>query len=262
MGSSKTDREKVEKHLLGLGLDLDKLKDYLDWEQPQHVVVITHPFYLGVYEVTQEEYEKVMKRNPSYFQPGEGGEEKVKGMDTKRFPVENVSWEDAMTFIDTLNNLPEEQRRKRRYRLPTEAEWEYACRGGRSAQLFHYGDKLTHVEANFDSAHPFNGTELRPDLGRPVPVDDPKYRPNGFGLYHMHGNVYEWCSDWFDKDYYKGTLPSNDPPGPQTGQDRRVMRGGAWGVFGADCRSAVRLGRRPNNPAPTVGFRLVCTQGR
>jgi len=264
MGSSLTERAKVEQHFKDIGKKPD-YKEYLDWEQPPHEVEITEAFYMGVYEVTQEEYEKVMKKNPSTFCKGGKYEKYVTGIDTKRFPVDTVSWNDAMTFIDTLNNLPEEKQKKRLYRLPTEAEWEYACRGGQSLQLFHYGEKLTHSEANFDTDYPFNSNDKKKALNLPVPVDDPKYNPNAFGLYHMHGNFWEWCGDYFDGEYYKQNKRQN-PQGPQNPPDtknpHRVLRGGAWYAYGALCRSASRGRYTPDVASGDISFRLVCVRTR
>src|SRR5262249_25629702 len=143
------------------------------------------------------------------------------------------SWHNAVQFCQTLNELPEEKNNKRLYRLPTEAEWEYACRGGSPTyQVFHYGNKLTHAEANFNTSEPYNSAERTKRLDRPVPVDDPNYKPNAFGLYHMYDNVSEWCDDWCDGQYYEVCArqrPCRDPLGPPGSKnDRRVVRGGSY----------------------------------
>jgi len=265
MGASKADRESTETFYKSIGLTEDQFKHWLDSEQPQHEVEITNAFYIGVYEVTQSEYEKVMKYNPSAFQKGGTHENDVQGLDTKRFPVETVSWDDAVKFCETLSNLPEEKENKRAYRLPTEAEWEYACRGNsRTYRAFHFGDTLTHNEANFDTDQPYNSADKKAKLGRPVAVDDPKYRPNVFGLYHMHGNVYEWCSDRYSGAYYQTCIDSaivKDPQGPSDETyDKRVQRGGSWSVNGGFCRASLRNWWAPDSRGGIVGFRIVCVR--
>ena len=151
----------------------------------QHRVRITKPFYLGVFEVTQEEYHKVIEKNPSAFR-------NIKGKKTKRFPVEMVTWEDAVEFCSQLSEMSAEQRAGRRYRLPTEAEWEYACGAGKET-AFGFGASLSSMQANFDGFLPYGGAPRGPNLQRPTTVGS--YPPNAFGIYDMHGNVYEWCAD-------------------------------------------------------------------
>jgi formylglycine-generating enzyme required for sulfatase activity len=168
--------------------------------ETQHELEITQPSYLGAYLVTQAEYECVMHDNPSWFSAKSGGKEKVAGMETDRFPVDSISWEMAQKFCDTLSNLPAEKAAQRTYRLPTEAEWEYACReGGRSSTPFYFGDSLSSTQANFNGNQPYGGAAKGPCLERPTPVGS--YQPNRLGLYDMHGNVWQWCQDWYDKDY-------------------------------------------------------------
>jgi formylglycine-generating enzyme required for sulfatase activity len=212
-------------------------------DEEQHEVEITKGFYLGVYEVTQGEYEKVMGANPSYFSSKGDGKTKVAGVDTSRFPVESVSYEDAVKFCTTLSALPEEKQKKRAYRLPTEAEWEYACRGGATSKTpFHFGQSLSSDQANFDGK-----------LGRTCKVGS--YQPNGFGLYDMHGNVWEWCSDWYGKDYY-GKSPKRDPQGPSEGSSR-VFRGGCWINRAESCAAAYRRTIAPTRANNYLGFRLL-----
>src|SRR5262249_21352025 len=144
-----------------------------------------------------------------FAQPG-GGQAMVKGLDTDAFPVENVSWHDAQTFLKILSDLPEEKKKGRKYRLSTEAEWEYAARGGaRSSEPFNVDGKssnsLSSTQANFNGDAPYGGADKGPYLGRTCKVGT--YKANGFGLMDMHGNVYEWCEDWYDRDYYKGSPP-------------------------------------------------------
>ncbi len=217
-------------------------------EQPQHEVEITKPFYMGVYEVTQAEYEKVMGKNPSFFK-----KEQV-GKDTGSFPVERVSWYDAVEFCKKLSELASEKRAGRVYRLPTEAEWEYACRGGaKKYQVFAFGNSLSSKQANFNGNYPYGGAEKGKYLERTCKVGS--YQENGFGLYDMHGNVCEWCSDFYsDKTYTKGKR--TDPTGPTTG-DVRSVRGGSRGLSGYTCRSAYRCENAPDYRNLGFGFRIV-----
>jgi formylglycine-generating enzyme required for sulfatase activity len=156
-------------------------------DEEQHEVEITQPFYMGAYEVTQEQYEKVMRHNPSRFNKANGG--------GPTHPVENVSWEDATEFCKKLSALEKEQAAKRLYGLPTEAQWEYACRGGaRESTPFHFGRSLSSTQANFNGDYPYEGAPKGQYLVKTASVGS--YKPNDFGLYDMHGNVWEWCADW------------------------------------------------------------------
>jgi formylglycine-generating enzyme required for sulfatase activity len=222
-------------------------------DEPEHEVTITRAFHLGVYEVTQEEYQKVMGSNPSYFSATGEGKAKVKGTDTRRFPVENVSWEDAVLFCEKLSALAKEKAAGRLYRLPTEAEWEHACRAG-TKTAFHFGGSLSSKEANFDGKYPFGGAAAGSNLGRTAEVGS--YAKNAFGLCDMHGNVMEWCADWFDGGYYRAS-PKNDPPGPKRGKSR-VLRGGSWEGDGRSCRAAARSWEDPRRRDDSIGFRVAC----
>jgi formylglycine-generating enzyme required for sulfatase activity len=222
---------------------------------PQHRVRMTQPFYLGVYEVTQGEYGKVMGAgaNPSWFSPGNFGKKNVRGIDTSRLPVEYVTWTEAAEFCRKLSNRPDEKRAGRRYRLPTEAEWEYACRAG-TVTPFHFGSALNGHEANCLGDRPYGTTEKGPVLLRPAVVGS--YRPNAFGLYDMHGNVGEWCHDWYGEAYYR-TAPQADPRGPDNGT-YRVIRGGGSGRSAGDARSAIRNAESPSDQrSDDVGFRVA-----
>jgi formylglycine-generating enzyme required for sulfatase activity len=222
--------------------------------EEQHEVEISRPFYLGVYEVTQKQYQTIMGSNPSYFSKEAGGKASVAGMNTDDFPVERVSWDDAQAFLKKLSELPAEKKARRVYRLPTEAEWEYACRGGASSyQVFHTGNSLTSTQANFDgNNYGYGGADKGPYLKRTCKVGS--YRPNAFGLYDMHGNVWEWCSDWKDEDYYRKS-PRRDPAGPAKGL-YRVLRGGGWSYGDYTCRSAHRTGSMPVRGS-SYGFRAA-----
>jgi formylglycine-generating enzyme required for sulfatase activity len=220
----------------------------------QHEVEITRPFYMGVYPVTQAQYEKVMGCNPSYFCATGEGRGQVAGIITTDFPVENVLYAEAVEFCKKLSALPAERQAGRSYRLPTEAEWEYSCRGGASSyQVFHFGNSLYSTQANFNGKYPYGGAEKGPYLERTCTVGS--YKPNKFGLYDMHGNVLEWCSDWYEADYY-GKSPRRDPRGPSRGY-YRVVRGGSWFNYGQSCRSAFRINRTPEYRISNLGFRLI-----
>jgi sulfatase modifying factor 1 len=232
------------------GDEADRFED----EGPEREVQITQPFYLGVFPVTQGEYVKVMGANPSFFCSTGTGRERVEGIDTQRHPVENLSWDDTVAFCKVLNDVPAEKKAGRRYRLPTEAEWEYACRAGVSRTgPFHFGRGISSTQANFDGRFPYGGAEPGPYLRTTTTVD--AYPPNAFGLYDLHGNVSEWCSDWFDETWYF-TGPAVDPQGPETGE-HRVLRGGSWGDDGKYCRAAFRYDRPPDEGRNDFGLRLL-----
>jgi formylglycine-generating enzyme required for sulfatase activity len=223
-------------------------------ERPQWKVEISKAFYLGKYEVTQEQYQKVMKTNPSYFSATGGGKNQVAGMDTANFPVENVSWEDAVEFCGRLSELPAEKQAGRRYELPTEAEWEYACRGGTSTP-FHFGPRLNGIEANCDGRHPYGTGQKGPSLWRTAAVGSYTAKaPHPWGLCDMHGNVWEWCQDWYDKSYYSFQY-TKDPQGPNKGVGR-VVRGGSWINAAWYCRAALRDRSAPAKRINAVGFRV------
>jgi formylglycine-generating enzyme required for sulfatase activity/tRNA A-37 threonylcarbamoyl transferase component Bud32 len=213
-------------------------------EGPAHTVRITQPFYMGIYEVRQREYLAVMGKNPSRFTADAGG-----GLD---HPVENVSWEDAMEFCRKLSDQEEEKRAGRVYRLPTEAEWEYACRAGTQTAV-HYGDSLSSRQANFDGNSPYGGAAKGPYVEKTTKVGS--YEPNAFGLYDMHGNVSEWCLDYYSSTYYDDS-PETDPQCKQR-SDGRVLRGGSWINLGRYCRAAFRSWHAPSLRSSYVGFRVV-----
>jgi formylglycine-generating enzyme required for sulfatase activity len=204
--------------------------------ETQHEVTISKDYYLGVYEVTQAQYEKVIGKNPSQFQGGRVGNENAD------LPVEQVSWDDAVEFCKKLSELPEEKKAGRVYRLPTEAQWEYACRAGsKSAYSFGESSKSLGDYAWFD----------KNSNGRTHPVGEKK--ANAWGLYDMHGNVWEWCSDWYG-EYPNGAL--SDPTGPKGGSIR-VRRGGSWSLEAAFCRSGLRNRIVPSFRDYLNGFRLA-----
>ena len=201
-------------------------------ETPRHKVSISRPFYIGKYEVTQEQWVAVMGSNPSKF----------KG---RSRPVEQVSWEGIQSFIRKLNR--KEGRNK--YRLPTEAEWEYAARAG-TTTAYSFGDDKGGLgqHAWYDGN---SGNETHP-VGQ--------LRPNAWGLHDVHGNVWEWCQDWYGKKYYANS-PSKNPRGPSSGSDR-VGRGGCWYDSAEGCRSADRINCSPGYRGDYDGFRLVLSPGQ
>jgi formylglycine-generating enzyme required for sulfatase activity len=204
--------------------------------ETQHEVTIGKVYYLGVYEVTQAQYEKVMGKNPSYFQGA------VVGNENADLPVEMVSWDDAVEFCKKLSELPDEKKAGRVYRLPTEAEWEYACRAG-SKTAYSFDDE--------EGLLPEYGWFNRNSSRRTHTVG--LLEPNAWGLYDMHGNVWEWCSDMHG-EYPKGAV--SDQTGPKEGSDR-VDRGGSWDDEAANCRSAGRDWIDPSSRGNGLGFRLA-----
>jgi formylglycine-generating enzyme required for sulfatase activity/serine/threonine protein kinase len=220
-------------------------------EKPRRKVEILRDFYLGKFEVTQAQYQKVMGKNPSWFSADGGGKDKVWRMGTKDFPVENISWHDAKEFCKKLSELQEEKAKGRKYDLPTEAEWEYACRAGTQTP-FHFGSQLNGKEANCDGTNPYGTTANGPYLQRTCKVGS--YPANAFGLCDMHGNVWEWCRDRYGKDYYRSGH-NIDPEGPENGA-YWVLRGGSWDDSAMHCRAAYRDRTDPALPNRRVGFRV------
>ena len=204
--------------------DLDAVDLIISWQGKQHEVTLTKPYYMGKYEVTQEQYEAVMGKNPS----------DIKGA---KLPVANVSWLDCKEFIKKLN-----AKTNGGYRLPTEAEWEYACRAG-TTTAYSFGDKMTPKDANYEDSK----------IGKPVEVGS--YQPNAFGLYDMHGNVWEWCEDWHGEYPFAVTYPK----GPATGENR-VLRGGSFDLTVSSARSSYRLYITPTDRFNFFGFRLARTK--
>jgi formylglycine-generating enzyme required for sulfatase activity len=199
-------------------------------DREQHQVMLTRPYYLGVYPVTQDEYVRVMGNNPSYFRG-------------KRRPVDNVMWKDAMAFLANLNARASEKSLGRFYRLPTEAEWEYACRAGKEHCFFWESEKELEKHAWYDKN---SGGETHPVGGK---------LPNAWELYDMRGNVWEWCSDWLG-DYPEGAV--TDPVGPSDGF-YRVSRGGSWYNTADHCNSVFRpiFGGRRSLQFGVYGFRVA-----
>ncbi len=219
---------------------------------PPHEVAITKPFYMSVYLVTQNQYRMVMGTNPSGFSAQGNRAKAVAGLDTRDFPVERVLWDDAMAFCKRASESSALKARGWVVDLPTEAEWEYACRAGTTTE-FHYGPALSSAQANFNGFHPHGGAPQGPHLQRTTKVGS--YRPNAWGLYDMHGNINQWCKDWFDDNYYK-VSPKQDPQGPAQGA-KHSMRGGTFSDGAYACRSAFRNWGAPDVRYEGHGFRVV-----
>ena len=264
-------------------------------EGPQHPVQISQPFYMGVCEVTQGEYESVMGTNPSSFRtingmktsgPGRRIPEAVRmlhGKNTDKFPVERVALFDAIEFCNklsvkdgltpyyTLTNATREGGSIKSatvsmasgghqfpeasgYRLPTEAEWEYACRATTTTP-FHFGSTNNGREANFNGDNPYGTTTKGTFLNRTTTVGS--YPPNKFGLFDMHGNVWEWCFDVYDGKAYGQRSGTTADPKVMSGSEYRVLRGGSWLVSGWDTRAAFRSRSTPGDRDYDYGFRVV-----
>ena len=200
-----------------------------DHETPRHRVNISKTFYMGKYVVTQREWFEIMNDNPSEFK------------DETR-PVERVSWNDVQGFIQKLNEKEEADT----YRLPFEAEWEYAARADTESAYSFRVDINTLTQYAWYRKN--SDRKTRP-VGR--------LKPNPWGLHDVHGNVHEWCQDWFDKNYYSQS-PSKDPLGPSSGL-AKVLRGGDWGSEDWYCRCASRSLSSPDRRSSRVGFRLIRT---
>jgi formylglycine-generating enzyme required for sulfatase activity len=202
-----------------------------EYDETQHQVTITKPFYMGVHEVTQAQWQAVMGNNPSYF----------KGDDN---PVEMVSWDDAVEFCRKLSS-----KSGRKVRLPTEAEWEYACRA-RTTTAFNTGETISTDQENYNGDYTYGNGRKGVYRGKTTPVGS--FGANAWGLYDMHGNVFEWCSDWYG-DYDLENI--KDPQGVSSGTNR-VVRGGSWNYIPWFCRSANRNSIVPGGRG-SIGFRVV-----
>jgi formylglycine-generating enzyme required for sulfatase activity len=220
-------------------------------DELQHEVEIAKPFSLGVFLVTQAQYEQVMGTRPSRFSSKGNNRDNVSGLSTDDFPVENVSWEDAMDFCRAVSLLPAVRDKGWVVDLPTEAEWEYACRAG-TETVFHYGNSLSSEQANFNGNNPYGGAAKGPFLRRTTKVGS--YAANAWGLYDMHGNVLQWCKDVYDSNYQLADHKDTS---------RRVARGGFFNFAAEDIRSARRHHFPPTarisatRGAPPIGFRVA-----
>lgn len=247
------------------------------FEGPQHRVIISQPYYMGAHEITIEQFRTFVEETKYVTESerdgkGYGFDEKGKhnerpeyswrhiGFDQiDTYPVVNVTWNDAVAFCKWMS-----EKEGRLYTLPTEAQWEFACRAG-TATVYQSGDDPNDVRLVGNTAKGFR-TELFPITDRVNPTDGHflvasvgQFRANQFGLYDMHGNVWEWCSDWFDPDYYQA-LDTNDPEGPGFGT-KRSCRSGSWSYGAFFSRSALRYGSVPTVRSAEMGFRVVLKVG-
>ncbi|MEE2685496.1 MAG: formylglycine-generating enzyme family protein [Planctomycetota bacterium] len=213
-----------------------------EWRRNVH---IRRPFFIGCCEVTQQQYAQVTGRTPSLFRPGGAWADRVAGIDTSELPVDSVNWFDAVAFCRLLSRQEQAEYPGRRYRLPTEAEWEYCCRAG-SATLFPAGKDQDGIRQYANFRH-------REAPGRPRPVAS--LAANPLGLHDLCGNLWEWCHDWYgDREPHRKRYV--DPRGPLRGTTR-VIRGGGYGSGPARLRSAERTADPPPVGDPDTGFRVV-----
>ncbi|MBR4312792.1 MAG: formylglycine-generating enzyme family protein [Bacteroidaceae bacterium] len=216
----------VEGGTFTMGATSEQGSDAKSDEKPAHKVTLNN-YSIGETEVTQALWQAVMGTNPSNF----------KG--DLQCPVEQVSWNDCQTFIKKLNQLTGEN-----FRLPTEAEWEYAARGGKSSKGYKYSGSNTIGDVAWYTSNSSSKTHAVKTK-----------QPNELGIYDMSGNVYEWCSDWYDHDYYSSSAQTN-PTGPSSGSSR-VLRGGSWSNSARYCRLANRSYNSPDNRLNCLGLRLA-----
>jgi formylglycine-generating enzyme required for sulfatase activity len=238
---------------LGNGVTLDMVaipggtfqmgSNELEREQPIHSATVA-PFYMGKYPVTQAQYEAIMGNNPSHFHfKGAGAE----------FPVEQVSWNDAVEFCQRIS-----EKCVNLYRLPSEAEWEYACRAGTTTP-FCFGETITTDLANYGGNHCYANAPKGQVPKRTTQRG--MFQPNNFGLYDMHGNVFEWCADYWHKNY-KGAPTDGSVWLDENENDYRLIRGGTWDTAPGVCRSAYRTDTSPCCRNYYIGFRVVCEAPR
>lgn len=200
-------------------------------DETQHKVALTHGFYMAIYTVTQEQWTQLMGKNPSKFQDG------------RNLPVEQVSWADCQEFIKKLQD-----KEKKPYRLPSEAEWEYACRAGTTTP-FYTGETISVEQANYNGNFVYADGKKGIYREKTMPIGS--FPANPWGLYDMAGNVWQWCADMFDE------YPKKEVIDPQvTTGENRVIRGGSWIDNPRECRSAYRGGSKPTLRHSLVGLRL------
>jgi formylglycine-generating enzyme required for sulfatase activity len=225
-------------------------------DEDQREATLTRGFWAGKYEVTQGDWKRVVGKLP--------GELTVELPEGDAYPVGNVSFAEAEAFCQRLTNLARQSGELPEgweFRLPTEAQWEYACRSGTTTATA-FGEKLSSRQANF-KGKPYNGAEPGPSLGKAAVVGS--YPPNPWGLHDMHGNIFEWCRDWYHAQLPGGVDPDLHDARPtaqknRDGSSSRVRRGGAWTDDGWPCRSAFRLRFEPERRFDHIGFRVVAVR--
>ena len=209
----------------------------VEQREKQREVSFDHDFFMGKFEVTQEQYEAIMGTNPSDYKGAKN-------------PVGQVSWNNAQECIKKLNGKFKDRRLT--FRLPSEAEWEYACRAGTTTP-FHFGETISTDQANYYGESVYGNGKKGVFRGRPVPVGS--FAANACGLYDMHGNGFQWCEDWYDDKYYNNS-PKINPVNIKEGF-ARVVRGGGFSSFAGGCRSANRYTYKPSDRGDSLGFRVV-----
>ena len=226
----------------------DATQDWFVDQFPQHTVRIAQPFYMATCEVTNAQFRR--------FKPDHDSKRFLgKTLNDDRQPAVLVAWRDAVAFCQWLS-----EREGKRYTLPTEAEWEYACRAG-SSTPYCWGDTIDPKRLNFaDRNTTFYWRDADADDGHAASAPVGSYPPNAFGLHDMLGNVWEWCADRYGADYYS-TSPAQDPTGPPAGR-LCICRGGAWDIFASDCRCAKRGAYMPDDGDFSLGFRVVRRTGK
>jgi formylglycine-generating enzyme required for sulfatase activity len=223
--------------------------DWFKREKPRIQVTI-QPFFMGKFALTQQQYQAIMGENPSSFKQG------------NNYPVESVSWHDAMEFCQKLS-----AKTGKTYTLPSESQWEYACRAmpstplpngeGSIYPLFYFGETITPDLVNYDGNYPYGNAAKGKYRKKTTSVD--YFHPNNFGLYNMHGNVWEWCLDDWEDNYHN--KPNDGSPCLilyKNDSNIKVLRGVSWNYYAWDCRSAARFGNSPAVRFNYIGFRLVC----
>ena len=279
MGSAESAEDTAAFFNKTYGEDLLKA-DLFKNEHPQHRVRITKPFYLGAYNVTRGQFRQFVAATAYKTDAEKGDKLGAWGWDSEKktfdfnkdyswrnasfeqtdeHPVVNVSWNDAVAFCKWLGTKD-----GKAYRLPTEAEWEYACRAGTTTR-YHSGDdpetlaKVGNVaDATLKAKFPYWKGTIQASDGYVFTAPVGQFKPNAFGLHDMHGNAWQWCADWYSEDYY-GKSPVDDPTGPNAGHFR-VHRGGSWGDGPLSACSAVRVGNSPGGRYSSTGFRVARTQ--
>jgi eukaryotic-like serine/threonine-protein kinase len=208
-------------------------------EHPIHQVTLS-PFYMSQYAITQTQYRSIM------------GEDLDNGLGSD-YPAEKINWHDAIAFCTKLS-----QKTGKQYSLPSEAQWEYACRAHTTSN-FHFGDTITADIVNYNGEYPYNGAPIGQNRAQATPVGT--FPANNFGLYDMHGNVWEWCLDRYQPNYLTAPIDGSAVVDSDlsAGSSKRVMRGGAWDYVAKGCRSAVRCSLDSNIRMNGCGFRVVLT---
>lgn len=208
-------------------------------EQPIHQVTLS-PFYMSKYAITQAQYRSIM------------GEDVGSGLGAD-YPIEQVSWDDAISFCTKLS-----QKTGKQYSLPSESQWEYACRA-QTTSNFHFGETITADLVNYNGEYPYNGAPIGQNRAQSTPVGT--FPANAFGLYDMHGNVWEWCLDQYQLNYLTAPIDGSAflDPSSSAGSSKRVMRGGSWDYVAKGCRSSVRCSLDSGLRMNGCGFRVVLT---